>query len=76
MSRRSGRGPRRRQGGRCRAAPCRQGVLGVLAAMRRNRQALSDAEFTRRAGVNPQYLQRHRDLGLLFIALAIVLSRS
>ncbi|MFC8368380.1 hypothetical protein ACFUIT_10410 [Streptomyces sp. NPDC057239] len=30
--------------------------------MRKNRQALSDAEITRRAAVNPQYLQRHRDL--------------
>ncbi|MFF4590707.1 hypothetical protein [Streptomyces sp. NPDC001388] len=30
--------------------------------MRKNRQALSDAEITRRASVNPQYLQRHRDL--------------
>lgn len=30
--------------------------------MRRSRQALSDAEITRRAAVNPQYLQRHRDL--------------
>lgn len=37
-------------------------VLDVLAAMRKNRQALSDAEITRRADVNPQYLQRHRDL--------------
>lgn len=41
---------------------CRQRVLIVLAAMRKSRQALSDAEITRRAGVNPQYLQRHRDL--------------
>ncbi|MFE9834200.1 hypothetical protein ACFYP4_03465 [Streptomyces sp. NPDC005551] len=41
---------------------CRQRVLDVLAAMRRSRQALSDAEITRRAAVNPQYLQRHRDL--------------
>ncbi|WP_432034401.1 hypothetical protein [Streptomyces antibioticus] len=30
--------------------------------MRRSRQGLSDAEITRRAAVNPQYLQRHRDL--------------
>ncbi|MGW7043205.1 hypothetical protein ACWGDT_10820 [Streptomyces avermitilis] len=30
--------------------------------MRTSRQALSDAEITRRAAVNPQYLQRHRDL--------------
>lgn len=30
--------------------------------MRKSRQALSDAEITRRACVNPQYLQRHRDL--------------
>ncbi|WP_345669593.1 hypothetical protein [Streptomyces similanensis] len=30
--------------------------------MRRNHQSLSDAEITRRARVNPQYLQRHRDL--------------
>ncbi|MFF9497935.1 hypothetical protein [Streptomyces flaveolus] len=41
---------------------CRQRVLTVLAAMRKSRQALSDAEITRRAAVNPQYLQRHRDL--------------
>ncbi|MFH9821451.1 hypothetical protein [Streptomyces sp. NPDC017230] len=41
---------------------CRQRVLAVLAAMRKSRQALSDAEITRRAAVNPQYLQRHRDL--------------
>ncbi len=40
----------------------RQRVLTVLAAMRRSRQGLSDAEITRRAAVNPQYLQRHRDL--------------
>ncbi|MBQ0972955.1 hypothetical protein KBZ00_17675 [Streptomyces sp. RK31] len=37
-------------------------MLDVLAAMRKSRQALSDAEITRRAAVNPQYLQRHRDL--------------
>ncbi|MGW4074531.1 hypothetical protein ACWELB_13580 [Streptomyces asiaticus] len=30
--------------------------------MRKSRHALSDAEITRRAAVNPQYLQRHRDL--------------
>ncbi|MEU2402603.1 hypothetical protein ABZ767_31085 [Streptomyces pseudogriseolus] len=41
---------------------CRQRVLDVLATMRKSRQALSDAEITRRAAVNPQYLQRHRDL--------------
>ncbi|MFI1508120.1 hypothetical protein [Streptomyces sp. NPDC020597] len=41
---------------------CRQRVLDVVAAMRKSRQALSDAEITRRAAVNPQYLQRHRDL--------------
>ncbi|RPK48393.1 hypothetical protein EES39_09575 [Streptomyces sp. ADI92-24] len=41
---------------------CRQRVLDVLAAMRKSRISLSDAEITRRAGVNPQYLQRHRDL--------------
>ena len=34
----------------------------VLAAMRKSGQVLSDAEITRRAAVNPQYLQRHRDL--------------
>lgn len=32
---------------------CRQRVLDVLAAMRKSRQALSDAEITRRACVNP-----------------------
>ncbi|MFB9483420.1 hypothetical protein ACFFSH_29120 [Streptomyces filamentosus] len=37
-------------------------MLDVLAAMRKDRQALSDAEITRRAAVNLQYLQRHRDL--------------
>ncbi|MGW5136775.1 hypothetical protein [Streptomyces sp. NPDC004135] len=41
---------------------CRQRVLDVLAAMRKSRKVLSDAEITRRAAVNPQYLQRHRDL--------------
>lgn len=41
---------------------CRQKVLDVLAAMRKSRTPLSDAEITRRAGVNAQYLQRHRDL--------------
>lgn len=41
---------------------CRQKVLDVLAAMRKSRTPLSDAEITRRAGVNPQYLQRHREL--------------
>ncbi|MEU6405373.1 hypothetical protein [Streptomyces sp. NPDC046985] len=41
---------------------CRQRVRDVLAAMRKSRQTLSDAEITRRAAVNPQYLQRHRDL--------------
>ncbi|TRO57082.1 hypothetical protein [Streptomyces sp. IB201691-2A2] len=40
---------------------CRQRVLDVLATMRRSRTPLSDAEITRRAEVNPQYLQRHRD---------------
>ena len=41
---------------------CRKKVLDVLAAMRKSRTPLSDAEITRRADVNPQYLQRHRDL--------------
>jgi len=41
---------------------CRQQVLDVLTSMRKSRTVLSDAEITRRAGVNPQYLQRHRDL--------------
>lgn len=41
---------------------CRQRVLDVIAGMRKTRRALSDAEITRRAEVNPQYLQRHRDL--------------
>lgn len=44
------------------SARCRQRVLDVLAAMRKSRIPLSDAEITRRAGVHPQYLQRHRDL--------------
>jgi hypothetical protein len=30
--------------------------------MRKSRTPLSNAEITRRAGVNPQFLQRHRDL--------------
>ncbi|MFE4961177.1 hypothetical protein ACFRCW_46690 [Streptomyces sp. NPDC056653] len=34
---------------------CRQRVLDVLTAMRKNHQSLSDAEITRRARVNPQY---------------------
>lgn len=41
---------------------CRQRVLDVIAGMRKTREPLSDAEITRRAEVNPQYLQRHRDL--------------
>jgi hypothetical protein len=41
---------------------CRQKVLDVLAAMRKGRTPLPDAEITRRAGVNSQYLQRHSDL--------------
>lgn len=41
---------------------CRRDVLAVLAAMRKNRTPLSNAEITRRAGVNPQFLQRHHDL--------------
>jgi hypothetical protein len=47
---------------RANSEQCRQRVLDVLATMRKRRQALSDAENTRRAAVNPQYLQRHRDL--------------
>ncbi|MBT1185402.1 hypothetical protein HET69_15660 [Streptomyces sp. CJ_13] len=41
---------------------CRQRVLEVIASMRKTRRVISDAEITRRAAVNPQYLQRHRDL--------------
>ncbi|MEV8597352.1 hypothetical protein [Streptomyces sp. NPDC052012] len=41
---------------------CRQRVLDVLTTMRKSRTPFSDAEITRRAEVNPQYLQRHRDL--------------
>ncbi|MEU2769869.1 MULTISPECIES: hypothetical protein [Streptomyces] len=41
---------------------CRQRVLDVIAGMRKTRRPVSDAEITRRAEVNPQYLQRHRDL--------------
>ncbi len=41
---------------------CRQRVLEVIAGMRKTRRVISDAEITRRAAVNPQYLQRHRDL--------------
>jgi hypothetical protein len=41
---------------------CQQRVLDIIARMRTSRTPLPDAEITRRAGVNPQYLQRHRDL--------------
>ncbi|MCX4502193.1 hypothetical protein OG944_04005 [Streptomyces anulatus] len=41
---------------------CRRRVLDVITSMRRACTPLSDAEITRRAEVNPQYLQRHRDL--------------
>ncbi|WP_329296135.1 hypothetical protein [Streptomyces sp. NBC_01455] len=41
---------------------CRRRVLNVIAGMRKTRTPLSDADITRRARVNPQYLQRHRDL--------------
>jgi hypothetical protein len=36
--------------------------MDVIAGMRKARKPVSDAEITRRAEVNPQYLQRHRDL--------------
>ena len=41
---------------------CRDRVAEVIEAMRRTHTPLSDAEITRRARVNGQYLQRHRDL--------------
>jgi hypothetical protein len=41
---------------------CRNRVAEVIEAMRRTRTPLTDTEITRRAGVNAQYLQRHRDL--------------
>jgi hypothetical protein len=41
---------------------CRDRVTVVIEQMQRARTPLSDAEITRRAQVNPQYLQRHRDL--------------
>jgi hypothetical protein len=41
---------------------CRLRVADVIEEMRRARTPLSDAEITRRAQVNGQYLQRHRDL--------------
>jgi hypothetical protein len=41
---------------------CRRHVLDVIVGMRKTRTPLSDADITRRAAVNPQYLQRHRDL--------------
>jgi hypothetical protein len=41
---------------------CRSRVADVIAAMQQARISLTDAEITRRAGVNTQYLQRHRDL--------------
>lgn len=41
---------------------CRHRVADVMEEMRRTRAPLSDTEITRRAQVNRQYLQRHRDL--------------
>lgn len=41
---------------------CRDRVAEVIEMMRRTRIPLSDAEITRRARVNRQYLQRHRVL--------------
>jgi hypothetical protein len=41
---------------------CRSRVTDVIAAMQQARTPLTDAEITRRARVNAQYLQRHRDL--------------
>jgi hypothetical protein len=41
---------------------CRNRVADVIDTMQRTHTALSDAEITRRAQVNAQYLQRHRDL--------------
>jgi hypothetical protein len=41
---------------------CRNRVAEVIDVMRRTRTPLTDAEITRRARVNAQYLQRHRDL--------------
>lgn len=41
---------------------CRDRVTAVIDDMRRRRTPLTDAEITRRASVNAQYLQRHRDL--------------
>src|SRR6266545_2068829 len=41
---------------------CRDRVAEVIESMQRSRTPLSDAEITRRARVNGQYLQRHRDL--------------
>jgi hypothetical protein len=41
---------------------CRARVTAVIDDMRRRRTPLGDAEITRRARVNAQYLHRHRDL--------------
>lgn len=41
---------------------CQQRVRRVIAQMQRAGQPLSNAEITRRAQVNSQYLQRHREL--------------
>ena len=41
---------------------CRNRVGEVIDVMRRTRTPLTDAEIARRAHVNAQYLQRHRDL--------------
>jgi len=41
---------------------CRNRVGEVIDVMRRTQTPLTDAEITRRAHVNAQYLQRHRDL--------------
>lgn len=43
---------------------CCDRVTAVIDDMRRRHSPLTDAEITRRARVNSQYLQRHRDLKL------------
>jgi hypothetical protein len=54
---------------------CRDRVAAVIEAMRRTRTPLSDAEITRRARVNGQYLQRHRDLKARAAAIRADLDR-
>ena len=44
---------------------CRSRVLRVIDSMKRHNELLSDAEILRRANVNTQYMQRHKDLKII-----------